>query len=134
MSNKGRVQKNKSSRGGKQRKKRMTVVVFVAANGSKPCNPVTILRSKFPRCFRKFVVPTPPVGLHWFANAKSWMATEVMKCFLGQLDRQMKRENRPVLRFLNNAPCHPATLQEPLNFMKLEFLPKKQLHLCNLLI
>ena len=41
LSIKGWVEKKKSSRGGKQ-SKRMSRAVFVAADGSKPCNPVVI--------------------------------------------------------------------------------------------
>ena len=68
---KGLVEKNKSSRGGKQSKKRMTVAVFVAADSSESCNPLAIWQSQLPRCFRKLTVPICPAGLHYFANAKS---------------------------------------------------------------
>ena len=118
------VQKKKSSKGGKKSKKRMTVAVFVAADGSKPCDPVVIWRSKVPRCFRKLISETRPAGLHYFSNAKSWMTTEIMEVILGRLDRQLKQENRHVLLFLDNAPCHPETLQQSLSFIKLIFLPK----------
>ena len=36
LSNKGLVEKKKTSRGGKHGKKRMTIVVCVAADGSNP--------------------------------------------------------------------------------------------------
>ena len=35
-----------------------------------------------------------------------------------------KQENRRVLLFLGNAPCHPETIQQSLSFIKLVFLPK----------
>ena len=119
LPDKGLVQKKKSSKGGKKSKKRMTVAVFVAADGSKPCDPVVIWRSKVPCCFRKLVSKTGPAGLNYFSNAKSGMTTEIMEVILGLLDRQLKQENRHVLLFLDNAPCHPETLKQSLNFIKL---------------
>ena len=111
------VQKKKSAKGGKKSKKRMIVAVFVVADGSKPCDPVVIWRSKVPRCFRKLISKTRPVGLHYFSNAKSWIATEIMEVILGRLDRQLRQENRHVLLFLDNAPYHPETLQQSLRFI-----------------
>ena len=43
----------KGKKGGKQSKKRRTVALFVAANGSKVCGPIVVWRSKKPRCFKK---------------------------------------------------------------------------------
>ena len=70
-------------RGGKQSKKRMTIAAFVATDGSKHCNPVIIWRSQLPRYFRKSAVPTRPAALYYFANAKSWITTEIMERILG---------------------------------------------------
>ena len=39
---KGLVEKNESWRGGKESKMRLTIAVFEAADGSKPCNPIVI--------------------------------------------------------------------------------------------
>ena len=124
LPNKGLVDKKKSPRGGKQSKKRMTIAAFVAGDGSKPFDPVAIWRSQLPHCLRKLTVPTGPAGLHYFANAKSWTNTELMEQILGRLDRQLKLENRHVILFLGNASSHLETLQDPLEFIKMEFLPK----------
>ena len=121
---KGLVQKKKSSKGGKKSKKRVTVAVFVAVDGSKAYDPVVTWPSKVPHCFRKLISKTLPAGLHYFSNAKSWMTTDIMEVILGRLDRQLKQENRHVLLFLDNAPCHPEALQQSLSFIKLVFLPK----------
>ena len=93
LRNKGLVEKKKSSRGGKQSKKRVTIAVFVAADGSKPCNPVVICRSELSRCFRKLNLPTRPAGLSYFANAKPWVNTEIMENILSRIDRQLKLES-----------------------------------------
>ena len=52
------------------------------------------------------------------------MTTEIMEVILARLDRQLKQENRQVLLFLDNVPCHPETLQQSLSFIKLVFLQK----------
>ena len=93
LRNKGLVEKKKSSRGGKQSKKRVTIAVFVAADGSKPCNPVVIYRSELSRFFRKLTLPTRPAGLSYFANAKTWVNTEIMENILSRIDRQLKLES-----------------------------------------
>ena len=49
----GLAEKGKKGRGGKQSKKRCTVALFVAANGSKVCDLIVVSRSKKPRCFKK---------------------------------------------------------------------------------
>ena len=46
-----------------------------------------------------------------------------MEHILGRLDRQLELENRQVILFLDNAPSHPETLQDPLEIIKLIFLP-----------
>ena len=52
------------------------------------------------------------------------MRTEIMEVVLGLLDRKVQLEGRKVILFLDNAPCHPETLQSPLKNIKLIFLPK----------
>ena len=89
----------------------MAKAVFVVADGSKPYNPVVIWWSQLSHCFRKLTVPTRPAGLHYFANAKSWMDTEIMEHILGRLDRQLKLGNRHVIIFLDDVPSHPETLK-----------------------
>ena len=47
--NKELVKEKKSFRGGEQSKKRMAITVFVAADVSKPCDPVVVLRRQLLR-------------------------------------------------------------------------------------
>ena len=121
---KGLVEKGKKGRGGKQSKKRCTFALFVAANGSKVCDPIVAWRSKKPRCFKKFKNIYRPHGVHYFAIAKAWMTTEIMQDVLKILNKKMIAEGRNVLLFLDNAPSHADILQEGLRSIKLEFLPK----------
>ena len=50
---KGLAEKRKKGRNRKQSKKRCTVALFVAANGSTVCDPIVVRRSKKPGCFKK---------------------------------------------------------------------------------
>ena len=71
LPNKELVEKKKSSRNGKQSKKRMTIAVFLAESGSKQCNPLVLWRSQLLRRFRKLTVLTHPFRLYYFTSAKS---------------------------------------------------------------
>ena len=62
--------------------------------------------------------------VYYFSNDKAWMRTEIMEVVLGLLDRKVQLEGRKVILFLDNAPCHPDTLQSRLKNIKLIFLPK----------
>ena len=120
---KGLVEKRKKGRGRKQSKKQCTVALFVAANGPKVYDPIVVWRSKKPRCFKKLKNIYRSHGVHYFANAKAWMTTEIMQEVLKMLEKKkMIAEGGNILLFLDNAPSHPGILQEGLKNTKLEFL------------
>ena len=48
-----------------------------------------------------------------------------MKDLLGLLNRKIQLERRKIILFLDNAPCHPETLQNNLKNIKLIFLLKR---------
>ena len=77
-----------------------------------------------PRCFKNLTKISHPHGVHYFANAKAWMTTEITQEVLRMLDKKMITEGRKILLFLDNAPSYPNILQEGLKKIKLEFLPK----------
>ena len=52
------------------------------------------------------------------------MTTEIMQEIMQILDKKMISENRKVLLFMDNAPCHPDILQEGLKNIKIDFFPK----------
>ena len=62
--------------------------------------------------------------MYYFGDYKAWMTTEIMLEVLKMLDKKMIAEDRKVLLFMDNAPCHPETLQEGLKNVKIDFLPK----------
>ena len=70
LSQKGLTETGKKERGGKQSKKRCTVALFVAANGSKVYDPIVVWRSKKYRCFKRLKNIYRPHGVHYFTNAE----------------------------------------------------------------
>ena len=88
------------------------------------CDPIVIWRSKKPRCFKRVKDISRPHGVHYFANTKAWMTTEIMQKILTLLEKKMVAEDRKVLLTLDNAPCHPENLQENLRNIKLLPFPK----------
>ena len=43
---------------------------------------------------------------------------------LTKLNSKMKRENRHIILFLDNASCHPSSLKGMFSNVQIEFLPK----------
>ena len=62
--------------------------------------------------------------VHYFSNDKAWMRTIILEDVLGLLDHEVQLAGRKVILFLDNAPCHPETLQNKVKNIKLIFLPK----------
>ena len=52
------------------------------------------------------------------------MTSEIFEEILLRLDRRMKREDRHILLFLDNAPCHPNALIDRFLNIKMAFLSK----------
>jgi len=124
LPDKGLREKGKSSRGGKKSKLRITGAIFVSLDGEKVCDPIIIGRSAKPRCFKKLKDLQRPHNANYFSNKKAWMNSDLMKTFLTRLDRKFLAENRKVILFMDNATCHPPTLQDGLVNINLKFLPK----------
>ncbi|KAK3705566.1 hypothetical protein QZH41_000245 [Actinostola sp. cb2023] len=116
-------EKGKRCRGGKNAKQRITAAFFVSADGGKE-SVVLIGSSKKPRCFANLVDISRPCGAHYFSNAKAWMKTEIMENVISKLNGKMKRENRNIKLFLDNAPCHSPSLKGKFSNIQIEFLPK----------
>ena len=116
-------ERGKRCRGGKQAKQRLTWAFFVSASGEKE-NPIVIGKSFNPRCFKNLRDRSFPHSCHHSANAKAWMNSELMGVILSKLNRRVKRENRHILLFFDNAPCHPHSDADMFSIVKRAFLPK----------
>ena len=120
----GLVQKGRQAKGGKKSKQRFTIALFVSAAGQKIGEPIAIWKSKLPRCFKGLRDPLRPGNVHYFSNSKSWMTSEIFETLLSKLSRKLIFENRKVILFLNNATCHPESIDDKFSNIKIVFLPK----------
>lgn len=116
--------KGKRCRGGKKAKQRNTWTFFVNAAGEKE-DPIVIGKYKKPRCFSKLEDISRPYGCWYFSNPKAWMNTEIMKQVLARLNGKLRRKKKSILLLMDNAPCHPPSLEsENLSNITIKFLPK----------
>ena len=115
--------KGRRCTGGKKAKQRLTWAFFVNAEGEKE-DTVVIGTSVSPRCFKNSQSPSGPYNCSYFANSKAWMNTDIMATILRKLNRQLKRNDRHILLFMDNAPCHPQTLSGQFSNITVQFLPK----------
>lgn len=115
-------QRGKRCRGGKKSKQRFTWAYFVSASGDKE-DPIVVGKSARPRCFKGLKYATRPYTLHYFANKKAWMTTEIFEEILSRLNRRMQYEDRRIILFVDNATCHPHSFVDCFSNIKLAFLP-----------
>ena len=120
----GLIQKGTSAKGGKKSKQRFTVAFFVNAAGEKEDEPIVIWKSKKPRCFKGLKNPSRPANVHYFSNKKSWMNSEIFETVLSRLNKRLLSQKRKIILFLDNATCHPETLEGKFSNIKIKFLPK----------
>ena len=116
-------ERGKRCSGGKNAKQRNTWAFFVNAAGDKE-DPIVIGKSVKPRCFKHLKDKTRPSKCNYFSNAKAWMNTGIMTEVLSKLNRRLKRKNRRILLFMDNAPCHPESLKDSFSNINIVFLPK----------
>ena len=55
----------------------------------------------------------------YYNQRKAWMG-----CRLSKLDKRLKQENRKIILFMDNSPCHPEDLDEKYDQIKVVFLPQ----------
>ena len=117
------AERGKRCRGGKKAKQKITAAFFVNAAGGKE-TPILIGSSKKPHCFANVPDIPRPCGADYFSNDKGWMKSDIMINVLTKLNNKLKRTDRQILLFLDNAPCHPSSMKGMFSNIKIEFLPK----------
>lgn len=111
--------------GGKLSKQRITVLHCCNMLGHK--EPLLIIgKSRKPRCFKNVGPGGLPVKYE--SNKKAWMTRNIMKGWLGSFDNKMRREDRKILLFLDNATSHTTDVR--LKNIKLIFLPPNTTSIC----
>ena len=107
---KGLAQIGTKCKGGKKSKQRMAVSFCGCAEGGKVDKPKVIWKIKKKSCFKRINAASKRKQVSYFADAKLWMQADIIGKVLEQINYIMKRENRNVLLFLNNAQVHPENL------------------------
>ena len=126
LPDKGLIEKTKSKKSSKKAKVSLTVAFFANADGQKVDEPLIIWKSKKPSCFKilKGRHLGPVLTVHYFANNKAWISSEIMPYVLKRLDCKMKMQNRNVDLFLGNATRCQEAIEKNLSNIKLVFLLK----------
>lgn len=114
----GLALKGKKAKGGKKSKQRITVGFFVSADGEKVGKLIVIWRSKKPRPF--LLARAADI----LKDPKLWMQVEIIEKVLENLNRQMVREDRKAILFLDSTTVHPPPLIGKYSNIKVLFLPK----------
>ena len=106
---------------GKQSKERLTCALFVNAAGDKE-KPIIIGKSANPRCFRG-ISDRASLPCYYYNQPKAWMEGSILEEILAKLNARLRRENRNILLFMDNAPCHPEGICDKFSHIKVVFLP-----------
>ena len=80
-------------------------MALAASLSGEKLQPLVIGKSANPRCFKKIKTENFPVMYR--NNPKAWMTGEIMTQWLRKLDKDMRKQVRKILLFLDNAPSHP---------------------------
>ncbi|XP_050400164.1 tigger transposable element-derived protein 6 isoform X2 [Patella vulgata] len=92
-----------SAKGGKNSDERLTILFCCSATGEK-LKPLVIGVAENPRCFKG--VDKNNLSVNWLANRKVWMTSAIFSDWLEELNRQMRRQRRHILLFMDNAASH----------------------------
>lgn len=111
--------KGEKCKGGKKAKDRITVLFCCSMKGEK-LTPLVIGNAENPRIFKKMNVKPSDLPVLWHSNKKSWMTSIIFSEWLKKINIEMKRKNRKILLFVDNATSHCPSLYSNI---KIEFLP-----------
>ncbi|XP_057340566.1 tigger transposable element-derived protein 6-like [Microplitis mediator] len=117
LPDKSLIFKNEKCHGGKHSKERLTVLLATNMTGTEKLKPLVIGKAKKPRCFSG----CKSLPVDYEANKKAWMTADIFKQWLIKLDKQMIREKRKILLFIDNCTAHNVI--PLLKAVKVKFLP-----------
>lgn len=104
--------------GGKQSKRRLTVLLCTNSDGSDKRVPLVIGKSARPRCFKG----THRMPVKYVANTKAWMTRDIFSEWLTDFNNDVKRQGRKICLFIDNCTAHHVEGLE-LSNIELQFLP-----------
>ena len=82
-----------------------------------------IRKSANPRCLTG-IANEADLPCRYFNQPKAWMKTDILEEIPGRLNGRLRRQNRKILFFIDNAPCHPEDLDGKFSQIEIIFLPK----------
>ncbi|KAG0442784.1 Tigger transposable element-derived protein 4 [Dictyocoela muelleri] len=94
------------------------VLLAVSSTGEK-LKLLLIFKFKMPFCFGKKNIEDFPT--YYFDNKKSWINSENFWIWISILNKEIKKQNRKILLFQDNAPVHSKNIS--LTNLKLFFFP-----------
>ena len=115
--------KNAEASGCKVPKERVTLLLACNMDGTKKLEPLTIGKSKRPRCFKN--VKRLPVAYE--ANKNAWMTSDIWREWLKKLDGQMRAKKRQIVMLCDNCAAHSNDVK--LTNVKLVFMPPNTMSL-----
>jgi hypothetical protein len=99
------IEKGETCKGGKKSKERITVLLCCNARGKK-LKPLIIGNAARPRAFKINNVKFNGLRVIWRYNKKAWMTSDKFCEWLNEENQKMKRANRKILLFVDNATSH----------------------------
>ena len=109
--------KTAEAAGSKIAKERVTLLLACNMNGSEKLEPLTIGKSRNPRCFKN--VKRLPVDYE--ANKNSWMTNDIWSEWLKKVDNVMRKRKRNIVMLCDNCTAHGDNVR--LTNVKLVYLP-----------
>lgn len=99
-------------------KDRVTILVCASMLGEK-VPPCVIGKYRKPRCFRN--LPEASLPLPYYNSKNAWMTSGIFEAWLTWLNERMRKQQRHILLFVDNATCHKNMLEK--SNIRLEYLP-----------
>ena len=87
---------------------RLSIMLCCSATGKK-LKPLVIGNAARPRAFKQKSVTPDNLPVTWKHNKKAWMTTAVFEDWLNHLNETMKKKNRRIILFVDNAGVNTQT-------------------------
>lgn len=111
------VFKEEKPSGVKFPKDRITLLFICNMDGSDK-KVFSIGRAKKPHSFRGKQIP-----IKYFANQKSWMTSTIWTNILLEFDKELSKQNKKIILFVDNAACHQLNDECTLKNINVKYLP-----------
>uniref|UniRef100_A0A8C4SFH0 HTH CENPB-type domain-containing protein n=1 Tax=Erpetoichthys calabaricus TaxID=27687 RepID=A0A8C4SFH0_ERPCA len=108
--------KGEPCHGGKKSKERVTLLLGANMSGLEKLPALIIGKSLKPRCFKN----VKSLPMHYKANKKAWMTSELFSKWLKKVDAAMVQKKRKIILFIDNCTAHTVGFLPPNTISKLQ--------------